>query len=138
MSANDRASAGEGSLAGKALAAVLLAAGTSAAATARRCGVGEKTVRRWLASKPFAREVASHRRRLLDAAAGRLADSAMAAADALRGLLESTNEPIRVAAAKAILAGAVDLRAATEVDRLVEELEARIETLEGQAKGGRR
>lgn len=106
--------------------AALLGAPTITAA-AKAAGVGERTLRRWLAEPAFRDAYAAARREAMQQASARLQDSAFAAVETLRQLAADENVPAsaRVAAARAILEQAA--RAAE-----TEDLGARVARLERQ------
>ena len=87
-----------------------LARGLTVRAAAAEAEIGERTAHRRLADPGFRRRVSVLRGELMDAAAGRLADGATAAADALRELLDSEADTTRLAAARTILQQSVALR----------------------------
>jgi hypothetical protein len=100
-----------------------LARGDTVQAAAASAGVSERTAYRRAADAGFRRHIAQLRGELLARAAGKLADSAVAAAEALHGLLHADSGTLQLKAARAIL----ELG-----DRLLEtvEMEARVAALE--------
>jgi hypothetical protein len=104
--------------------ALALAGGASVARAARRCEAGERTVRRWLKERPdFAAEVGRLRTELFDRAIGRLSRFAGKGARELGKLLASSDERVRLGAAKALVALAMQSREAGELAEKVDELE---------------
>lgn len=87
-----------------AIAALLIEPTIERAAAA--CGVGEKTLRRWLARPDFVERYRAARQEILTATVGELQRGALDAARVLRELLTNTATPaaIRVRAARSILA----------------------------------
>lgn len=110
-------------LTGKTAAAVSLAKGETVAAAADAAGVNERTVRRWLADDEFAARVGELRSTMIDNAVGQLADAAGEAVQTLREMLAAESEPVRVRAARAILAAVVVLRESVELEDRLAELE---------------
>jgi len=105
-------------------AAVALASGCSLQKTAARTGVGETTLKRWLAEQPaLRRRVRELRRELTDQAAGRLAEAMTVAADTLRELCVSgKSEAIRLKAADSLLAHGTGINTLAELQADVAEL----------------
>jgi hypothetical protein len=89
-----------------------IAAGASTAEAAERAGMAERTARRHLARPDVRAEVAQARERLLDAAVGALADSAVEAVKVLRELMRDRESPpqVRAGAARTLLESAVRRR----------------------------
>jgi hypothetical protein len=82
------------------LAAALLAAGSTIKDAAAKVGVGERTLRTWLDGDPkFQAMVQALRRRMVDAALGKLADGMAKAAEVLRELTENADPDVRHKAA---------------------------------------
>jgi transposase-like protein len=104
--------------------ALYLAAGLSVRRAARKAGVGERTVYRWLAEDAFRQRVAELRTRLFDRAVGRLSRTSGKAAVVLKGLLDSADERVRLAAARAVLDSGMKAREALELAQKVEEIKA--------------
>ena len=84
-----------------------LASGQSVRDAARTAGVSERTAFRRVAAPDFRQAVGRARGELLARAVGRLADAATTAADTLTALLAAEAESVRLAAARAILDGAL-------------------------------
>jgi len=101
-----------------------LAAGSPVTHAASAVGCGASTVHRRLKDPAFKAKVAEIRSRMVSDAVGRLSESMVAAADALRELLHSANEGIKLAAARTILETGSRMRDAIEI-------EARLRLLEG-------
>jgi hypothetical protein len=85
-------------------AALHLAAGRTVRTAARLAHVGERTVHRWLTEPEFTRRVDALRSEMTVRASGRLTAGMTRAAAVLMRLLTSGSEPIRLAAARALLA----------------------------------
>jgi hypothetical protein len=90
--------------------ALALASGTSIADAATKIGVCRQTVYRKLEEPDFARLVCEFRDKLIAVALGRIADNLTRAADALAGLLDSSEPHIRIRAARALFSMGVRLR----------------------------
>jgi hypothetical protein len=103
-----------------------LAAGRSAAEAAAACGVGERTVRTWLADPAFVARVQAIRGELSALAVGRLADLSGKAADALGRLLDEPSPMARLGAARAILEAGPWLREQDELAAKLAALEAKL------------
>jgi transposase-like protein len=102
--------------------ALALAAGASVREAARDCGVGARTVHRWLTDPAFQQRVAELRAQMLDRAVGRLAGATCQATEVLRGLLNSDDERKALSAARAILESAIKFREALELAQKVDEI----------------
>ena len=103
-----------------------LAAGWSIRDAAKAGGLSEKTLQRRLRDPGFRLIVARARGELLAAAVGQLSAAAGDAARALRELLGSDNESVRLSAARSVLDMSVKLTTAVE-------LEERVRALEGES-----
>src|SRR5262245_12875208 len=115
---------------GDAALVLALAGGHTVRDAARLAGVGERTATRRVADGAFRRRVADLRAEMVARAAGQLADGMAEAAATLRSLLQAESEPVRLAAARAILEIGNRLREAVE-------LEARLQAVEARLNGGR-
>lgn len=104
-----------------------LAAGLSVKAAAERAGVGARTVHRRLADPTFCQAVEEARREIIGRAVAKLAAASVRAADALRKLVASEDERVRLAAARWILRLMMQARQHEDLERRVAELEARLE-----------
>ena len=102
-----------------AIAALLAEPTIEAAAT--KAGVGESTLRRWLAEPGFKAAYRTARRLVVEAAIGRLQQAATEAVDALSRNLTCGNAAVEVGAAKAILDQSIK---AVELVDLAERVEA--------------
>lgn len=112
--------------------AVALAAGATVTAAARRCGVGERTVRTWQATDPaFGGRVRTLRAELTDRTVGLLAAGSAEAVVALRRLLRAKGDGAKQRAAEALLTHALKARELAEVG----EIAARLTALEAPATG---
>ena len=102
------------------LLVVALAKGESNVIAAKLGGCSLRTVDRRLADPTFRDEVQKVRSRLVATAAGRIAGLMDSAADALRELLNSQTEAIRLSAARAVFDVALKLKECAELeDRLL-------------------
>jgi transposase-like protein len=105
--------------------ALALATGQTLRAAAQTAGVGERTATRRWTDAAFRRRVGELRGEMTARAAGRLVEGMTAAADKLRQLVDAADERVALAAAKELLAAAVRIREATELEERLAELEAR-------------
>jgi hypothetical protein len=119
--------------------AVAIASGDSIAAWAKLNDVARRTAYEWSRSAEVKRRVASLRRRALDRAVGKLTKGALSAADVL--LTIATGEesaPVRLQAARAILA---DLAALSDFARIkadIEDLKRKLATEKRRRASGTR
>jgi hypothetical protein len=112
--------------------AVLLAAGASVVAAARRSHAAVPTIRKWLGTQPaFRQRIAQLRAELTSRAVGLLIDGMAEAARTLRRLLKSESEVMRHRAAESLLTHGAQLSALAE-------LQDRIANLEQNQSGRRR
>lgn len=111
-----------------------LARGVSVAEAAELAGLSERTVYRRLEEDGFRREVANHRRALIDAGVGALAEAVREAVETLQELQrDAESETVRARAATAILAHLPALREHGELADRLDELEARLEAVTDDA-----
>jgi transposase-like protein len=111
--------------------AALLATGATVKATARKAGVGERTVYKWLAIPEFQAAVRTQRNRVVDRIVGRLVRSADLAITALcKSVKGEESDAVRVRAADVLLSHLNRLREHQELAEQVRELQ---EKLEGQS-----
>jgi hypothetical protein len=104
---------------GSEVLALGVARGLSLTAAAEEAGVSRATATRRRAEPEFAKQVSAFRAELFDRAAGQLADATMEAVDALRVLLKSDSEALRLRSAVALLDAAPRYRESGELaDRL--------------------
>jgi len=116
------------------VAAGHLAAGSTLAAAATAAGIGERTLQRWAAEDAgFDALVQALRRRMVDAALGKLSDGMTRAADVLRELLDHEDATERRLAAGKLIELGLKVKDAAELEQRVRDLEAK---LGGQADGG--
>lgn len=109
------------------LLALAAARGESIAEAARALGIAERTAYRWAGEDDFKARVDDLRRRLVNEAVGRLTAASGEAVAALREMLAPGVPPsARVAAARALLTGLIDLQNHVELAQRVAELEQRI------------
>jgi len=92
---------------------------------AQKVGIGTRTLRRWLTDETFLREFRAAKRRVVDAAIGRLQQASAEAVSVLKAVMLDPNSPAmaRLSAARIILEMSVK---AIEL----EDIEARLSTLE--------
>jgi len=100
-----------------------LAGGQTVRDAARQAGIGERTATRRAADADFRRRVAELRGEMTARAVGRLVEGMTAAADKLRQLVDAADERVALAAAKELLAAAVRIREATEIEERLRNLE---------------
>jgi hypothetical protein len=103
-----------------------IAGGATIRRACKRAGMAERTAYRRLADPQFALEVDNLRREMLTRATARLSATAARAADALRKLLGSEDERVRLAACRWVLQLGSQLREREELERRVAELESLI------------
>jgi hypothetical protein len=102
---------------------VALAAGQTAREAAEIAGVAERTVFRRLVDPAFRRRAAELRADMMQRALGKLAEGMAEAADALRNLLASGSDAVKLAAARAILEIGPRLRDTVEFEQRLNALE---------------
>jgi hypothetical protein len=112
--------------------ALALARGLSRPEAAKVAHLSERTVRRRMGDPSFRKEVERLRGELVAEAAGRLADAAAEAVDALRDVMKGESPWARLGAAQAILANVVRVREHAELEARVAELERRAGELGGR------
>ncbi len=100
-----------------------LAAGSTHAQAARKCGVSRATITRRLADPAFRQRVEKARGELWERSASVLAKTASEAAIVLRRLLQSDDEKVRLRAATAALEAGPRLRDQVELAATVRQLE---------------
>lgn len=103
-----------------------LAGGCSQAEAARRAGVAERTVSRWLARDEFQRRLAKARARVLDGVVNQLTVNAELAVQTLRELLVDLSPAIRLGAARATLDSLLKLRAEVDVEQRLAAIESKL------------
>jgi membrane peptidoglycan carboxypeptidase len=114
-----------------------LASGLTVEKAAALVGLSRATAFRRLADPTFKQRVREARESMLARAFGSLSASAVKASAALRKLLKSDSEKIRLAAAQQILTLALKTREAITVDERLAELEKRLSEIQ-ESKGRRR
>jgi hypothetical protein len=107
--------------------ALAVASGLSLRQAADQCRVGQRTVMRWHQEEAFRRRIAELRTELFDQAVGLLSRLGGKAAAVLGMLLDSGDEKVKLAAAKAILDQAAKTRDLAELAAGVEELRQRLD-----------
>src|SRR5262249_41092374 len=96
-------------------------------AAARKAGIGERTLGRWLRCKPaFRRRVAELRDRIVHTAVGQLSNTMSAAVSKLKKVLNSKNEAIGFKAPRSILELTLRLRENTELAERLAEIESQL------------
>jgi len=105
---------------------VSLACGQSVAEAAKSTGISERTIYRRLQEPEFIAAICDARETLLDQASGELAASMRAAAQTLKGLLESESEKTRLFAAREILSLGVKVRVLINHEARLAEIERAI------------
>lgn len=117
-------------------AAVALAGGAQVQTAAKKAGVSERTLYRWLRDPNFQQAVAEIRRQAVDQAVGLLAHGSAAAALTLCSLLQATSEGVRLRAALGVLQAGSLLRQEEDLAQRVHELEqAAVAIAEGKQNG---
>jgi transposase-like protein len=116
------------------LALVGLASGQTIADTARGCGCGESTLRRWLESPQFRARVTAARREITEAALGRARGLMTKALAVLDDLMSSSSETTRLKAALGLLASKCSLRRDAAEELVIENLARRVDELEKERR----
>jgi transposase-like protein len=111
------------------VAALALATGKTVREAARKAGIGETTLYKWLRKPAFKARVTELRERMVAEAVGKLSRGMAGAAATLERLLKSKDERVKLAAAKAILDSAVKVRDQAD-------LADRLAAVEAALKGG--
>ena len=106
--------------------AVLMASGATAAAAAKRAGVGERTVKTWMAGQALPARIDQLRGELTSQALGVLIRGMTGAAGVLVEIATDDGQPaqVRVRAASEILNRAMQLRDVAELARRLDALES--------------
>src|SRR5829696_2581574 len=102
--------AGSGRLGADAVLLAALASGATIPDAARQARVGESTVKRCLQDAEFRQQLNDARGEIRARTVGSLAGATTRAMDTLCALLDAEAEPVRLGAARAILAEVVRLR----------------------------
>ena len=116
---------GHVSFSGVFLAAQALATGATVAEAAQQANTTDRSVYRWLTSPKFRRRIAKLQQAIARQAAGRMADGMSEAAAALRELLKSQDEAVRLRAARALVELGARLRDSVELESRLVDLEQR-------------
>ena len=103
--------------------ALLIAAGKRVVDAAEEVGVSRRTAYRRHAHPEFRKKIRELRREMFDQALGTLAEAGVQAVGALKFLLGSADERVRLNAAKATLQLGVQLREQLELDQRLAALE---------------
>lgn len=106
-----------------------LAGGKSYEAVAQLCGCDRATVYRRMKNPAFRRRVRAARRDVLERTLGHVAQAAVSAVVALRNLLKSPSEKVRLGAAVAVLNAQSRLYESEELAADVEDLKAQVAKL---------
>lgn len=109
-----------------------LAGGKSIQGAAKLCGVSEQTVRRRMRSPEFKQELSQARSAMLARAIGHLAAGSTESSITLRKLLKSSNEKIKLGAARSILELGVKMRENVEMAEELRLIKQRLDEVEGQ------
>jgi hypothetical protein len=115
----------------------LLSEGTIEAA-ATKAGLGESTLRRWLAEPAFMTQYRAARRHAVESAIGRLQAVTTKAVDALARNLTCGIPAVEVGAARSVLDQAIKAVELIDLAERVEALEQASELAAAREKGGRR
>jgi transposase-like protein len=115
--------------------ALLLAGGKSIVAAARQLGVGERTIRRWLDTEAFRREVDRQRAALWEHVVAKMAGSTDAALDTLRELLGDADSRVRSVSAHRLVIDNLAVQNAVDVAKRLERLERRAELADADRDG---
>ncbi|MCS6774390.1 MAG: hypothetical protein NZ693_09830 [Thermoflexales bacterium] len=106
-----------------------LTSGCSRAETARRVGVGETTIRRWLRAPEFQAALREAQGEVWRMLLGRLGAVATSAVDALHAALQDGQPSLRVRAADVLLARLVAVKQVVELEQRLAALEAELAEL---------
>jgi hypothetical protein len=100
----------------------------SIGAAAKRCGLGEKTLRRWMTEdKEFQAELAAARTAMFQAAMGRIQALTVRAVETLEDLLDAKKHPsVRLGAARTVAELGLHQHDSETILRKLEELESRL------------
>ncbi len=108
-----------------------LAEGASHARAAKACGVNVRTVQRRLECPEFRKSVHDLRNSMIHGTLGLLSKSSRKAAETLEALLKSESPAVQLGAARAILESLLRLRADSEFEARLAEMERRTAQLAG-------
>jgi hypothetical protein len=103
--------------------AVLLAGGRAIKTAAAEAGISERTAERWVREPEFLAHVSELRRRMVDAAVGKVAEALCYSVDVMIELLVEENPSIRLRAAEAIRDTLIRLRENANYDERLTRLE---------------
>src|SRR5215207_10360293 len=106
-------------------------------AAARKVGIGETTLLRWMAEPEFKARLRAARRSVVEGAIGRLQQAATQAVDALTRNLTCGIPAVEVGAAKSVLDQALKAIELVDLAERVEALEEAAEAAAEREKGGR-
>jgi hypothetical protein len=107
-------------------------------AAARKAGIGETTLLRWMAEPEFKARLRAARRSVVECAIGRLQQAATQAVDALSRNLTCGIPAVEVGAAKAILDQSIKAVELVDLAERVEALEVATERAAEREQGRRR
>ena len=105
------------------LVAVALAGGGTIREVAASTRVSERTIRRWLKKPGFVKRVGRFRAEAVLAGLNKLSDGMSKATNTLVGLLESTDERVKLQAAKATIELGLRARDSLELEERIRQLE---------------
>lgn len=101
-----------------------LASGLSWRAAAKQAGTSHSTIARRMATPEFRQKVIERRSALMDQAAGLLTGAMSRAVKTLRKLLASGDDQVKLGAARAILASAINVKSLVEFEQRLAALES--------------
>jgi hypothetical protein len=107
-------------------------------AAAKKAGVGESTLLRWMAEPEFKARYRAARRSVVESAVGRLQQAATQAVDALTRNLTCGTPAVEVGAAKSVLDQAIKAVELVDLAERVEALEQAAELAAAREEGTRR
>jgi hypothetical protein len=112
---------------GRVAAVLALAGGETVSGAAKKAGVTDRTVYRWLKEPGFYREVTAARAEMFSRALGCMAEGAVSGALVLRQLcLRAKSESVRLGAARALVELGNKLRESVEFEQRLAALEGRL------------
>jgi hypothetical protein len=109
------------------LAVIALASGSSVRDAANKSGVSERTLFRRVKDSKFQDDVNNARREIIENSLSKLIELSEKAVNTLEQLLQSDNQTVRIAAAKFILQGSLELRREVEFESRISYLEKMLE-----------
>lgn len=106
---------------------IALASGSSVRDAANKSGVSERTLFRRVKDSKFQDDVNNARREIIENSLSKLIELSEKAVNTLEQLLQSDNQTVRIAAAKFILQGSLELRREVEFESRISYLEKMLE-----------